>query len=49
MAIVTGLLIVGVLFAFVTLLFRRTKQNLITFIVALVLLLISAALTGSAQ
>lgn len=49
MALLTGILMIGTLFAFVALLFRRTKQNLITFIVALVLLLIAAAITGSAQ
>ena len=49
MAFITGILMVGVLFALIALLAHRTKQNLITFVVALVLWLVAAAIAGSIQ
>lgn len=47
MALLTGILMVGVLWALIALLVHRTKTNLTTFIVALILWLFSAIVASN--
>jgi len=47
MHILTGILMIGVLWALIALLAHRTKTNLTTFVVALILWLFAAMMAGN--